>query len=84
MSDLMETLYTYAQGHGIAAFLAEDAEYERSVACGQAQEGRIRGELNADGAARLKALLDERDLQLFIRERAAFFAGFRLAVELTR
>ena len=84
MTDLMETLYTYAQGHGVAAFLAEDAEYERCVQCAQVQEDRFRAVLTADGAAQLKALLDERDLQSFIRERASFSAGFQLALALTR
>ncbi len=84
MSDLMETLYTYAQGHGMAAFLAEDAGYERSVQCAQAQEAGLWEALGPDEAARLKALLNEQELMLFIRERAAFSAGFRLAVELTR
>lgn len=84
MTDLMETLYTYAQNHGIAAFLAQDAEYERCVQCAQAQESNLRATLGADERVRLKALLDERDLQLFIQSRAAFSAGFRLALELTR
>ena len=84
MTDLMESLYTYAQSHGIAAFLAQDAEYERCIQCAQAQESDLRTGLGIDGSAHLKALLDERDLQLFIQNRAAFSAGFRIALELTR
>lgn len=84
MTGLMEALYTYAQGHGVAAYLAEDAEYARSMECAQVQETRLREMLVSEEAARLKALLDERDLLLFIRERAAFFAGFQTALELTR
>ena len=84
MTELMETLYTYAQGHGIAAFLAQDVEYERCSQCGQAQEDKLRASLTPDESANLKALLDERDLQLFIRERAAFRAGFQLGLELSR
>lgn len=84
MTDLMEVLYTYAQGHAVAAFLAQDAEYERCIQCAQIQEAKLREALSADEAARLKALLDERDLLLFVRERAAFFAGFRMALELAR
>lgn len=84
MTDLMETLYTYAKGHGIVAFLAQEAEYERCDQCAQAQEAKLRAALNPDESDNLTDLLDERDLQLFIRERAAFSAGFRLALELTR
>ncbi|MBD5098518.1 MAG: hypothetical protein HDT35_03040 [Clostridiales bacterium] len=84
MTELMETLYTYAQSHAMAAFLAEDTEYERCAQCALAQETNLRATLNPDETARLKALLDERDLSLFIRERAAFSAGFRMALELTR
>ncbi|MBD5117932.1 MAG: hypothetical protein HDT37_02280 [Clostridiales bacterium] len=84
MTELMEALYTYAQGHAVAAFLAQDAEYERCIQCAEAQETGLRKVLSADEAARLKALLDERDLALFVRERAAFFAGFRMAMELAR
>ena len=84
MTELMETLYTYAQGHAMAAFLAEDTEYERCAQCAQAQEAKLRAMLDPDEITRLKALLDERDLSLFIRERAAFSAGFRMALELAR
>lgn len=84
MTDLMEAPYTYAQSHAVAAFLAQDTEYERCVQCAQAQEAGLREALGADEAARLKALLDERDLLLFIQERAAFSAGFQMALELAR
>lgn len=84
MTELMEALYTYAQEHGMAAVLVQDAEYERCGQCVQAQEDKLRAALTPDESANLKALLDERDLQLFIRERAAFRAGFRLALDLTR
>ena len=84
MTNLMEALYTYAQSHGIAAFLAEDAEYERCVACAQMQEGSLCAKLNPDETTQLKALLDEWDLQRFIQNRAAFSAGFRMALELMR
>lgn len=84
MTELMETLYTYAQEHGMAAVLVQDAEYEQCGRCARAQEDKLRAALTPDESANLKALLDERDLQLFIRERAAFRAGFRLALELTR
>ena len=84
MTDLMEALYVYAQEHGMAAFLAQETEYEHCEQCAQAQEDKLRAVLNPEESANLKALLDERDLQLFIRERAAFSAGFRLALELTR
>ena len=84
MTELMETLYTYAQSHAVAAFLAQDAEYERCVQCAQAQEAGLREALGADETARLKALLDEWDLLLFIQERAAFSAGFQMALELAR
>ena len=83
MTELMETLYTYAQSHSIAAFLVQNMEYEQSIQCMQAQERKLRSALSADETAHLKALLDERDLQLFIQSRAAFSAGFRLALELT-
>lgn len=84
MTELTETLYIYAQSHAVAAFLAQNAEYERCVQCAQTQEAGLREVLGADEAARLKALLDERDLLLFIQERAAFFAGFQMALELVR
>lgn len=84
MTELMEALYTYAQGHAMAAFLAEDADYEQCVLCAQAQEGKLRAALSPGEADNLKALLDERDLQQFIQNRAAFSAGLQMALELMR
>ena len=84
MTEIMETLYTYAQSHAVAAFLAQDAEYERCTQCAQAQEAKLRAALAPDEVITLKTLLDERDLQLFIQERAAFSAGFQMAVDLGR
>lgn len=84
MTELMEALYVYAQEHGMAAFLVQEPEYEQCERYALEREEKLRAALKPDDAADLKALLDERDLQRFIRERAAFSAGFRMALELAR
>ena len=84
MTELMEALYVYAQEHGMAAFLVQEPEYEQRERYALEREEKLRAALKPDDDDDLKALLDERDLQRFIRERAAFSAGFRMALELTR
>lgn len=84
MTELMEVLYTYAQEHDMAAFLVQDEEYEQCDRYAGERETKLQAVLNSEESADLKALLEERELQQFIRERAAFSAGFRLALELTR
>lgn len=84
MTDLMEALYVYAQEHDMAAFLVQETDYEQCDRYAGERETKLQAPLDAEESANLKALLDERDLQRFIRERAAFSAGFRMALNLTR
>lgn len=84
MTELMEALFHYAQEHSLAALLAEEGEYRSSVRCAEQQEERLRAALDEPATARLDALLGELELAGWIEERAAFRAGFRMALELAR
>lgn len=84
MTDLMEALFVYAQEHSVAPLLAEEGAYRSSICCAERQEEQLRAALDEQTSARLDALLREQDLARWIEERAAFRAGFRLALELAR
>ncbi len=84
MTDLMEALFAYAQEHSVASLLAEEGAYKSSVLCAERQEERLRAALDGETSARLDAFLREWELAGWIAERAAFRAGFRMALELAR
>ena len=84
MTDPMEALYTYAQERLLPACLCLDPFYAESDLCAQRQTEAVRAALTEQGQAHLKKLLDELELVRAARDRAAFRAGFRLALELTR
>lgn len=84
MTDAMEVLYSYAQDYMVRPLLAQEPEYADALRCADQQEQQFRALLDDAGRERLEALLDERNLLAFHQEQAMFYAGFSLAVELSR
>lgn len=84
MTEPMEILYQYAQTHLLAAYLLLDPFYAESDLCAQQQTEAVRAALTEQGKTHLKALLGELEQIQAARSRAAFRAGFRLALELVR
>lgn len=84
MTEPMETLYQYAETHLLAAYLCQDEDYMPSDVCARRQTELLQAALTEQGKTHLKALLDELELVRAARDRAAFRAGFRLALELAR
>ena len=84
MPDPMEALYQYAEAHMLDAYLCRDEHYAPSDLCARRQAELLRPLLTEQGKTHLKALLDELELVRAARDRAAFRAGFCLAVELGR
>lgn len=84
MPDPMEALYQYAETHMLDAYLYQDEHYAPSDVCAQRQAELLQTTLTEQGKTHLKALLDELELVRAARDRAAFRAGFRLALELGR
>lgn len=84
MPDPLEILYDYAQQNLLPAYLRLDPFYTESDHCAQRQTERVCAALTEQGKTHFAALLDELEQVQAARDRAAFRAGFRLALELAR
>ena len=84
MTELMEVLYNYAQRQLLPSYLCLDPFYAESDLCAARQTEAVRAALTEQGQVHLKKLLDELELVQAARDRAAFRAGFSLALELAR
>lgn len=84
MSDAMEALFLYAQERLVRALLEEEPEFHSVVSCLERQDCSFRALLDKETEQRFQKFLDEQALFNLFNERAAFRAGFQLAMELGR
>ena len=84
MTDIMETLFQYAQEHMVCALLSQEREYASVRLCAEKQEKAFLTLLDDTAQERYGHLQKEQDLLSTLYERALFRAGFRLAMELSR
>ena len=84
MTDVMEALFQYAQEHMIHSLLYQQHEYVSVRLCAEKQEETFLALLDETAQKRYSHLQNEQDLLSSFYERAAFCAGFRLAMELSR
>lgn len=84
MTDAMEVLFQYAQEHIVSALLHQQHEYASVRLCAEKQEKAFLALLDDTAQERYTHLQREQDLLSFFYEQAAFCAGFRLAMELSR
>lgn len=84
MTDAMEALFNYAQEHLTRALLEEEPEFHSVASCLERQDSSFRTLLDEETERRFQKFLDEQALFNLFNERAAFRAGFQLAMELGR
>ena len=84
ITDVMETLFEYAQKHMIQSLLYQEHEYANVCLCAEKQEEALLALLDETAKKRYNHLQNEQDLLSSFYERALFLAGFRLAMELSR
>lgn len=82
MTDLMESLFTYAQEKLIRSLLNQESEYIPACHNADRQEEILRALLGKDAETHLDKLIREQELLLFMQERAMFRAGFQIAMGL--
>ena len=82
MTDVMETLFQYAQKHMICSLLYQEHEYDNVRLCAEKQEEAFLALLDETAQKRYNHLQNEQGLLASFYERALFQAGFRLAMEL--
>lgn len=83
MTNAMDTLFLYAQEHRIRPLLDEEPEFYRVVTCLERQDKSFRALLDEDTETRFEKFLSEQALLDLFNERAAFRAGFQIAIELS-
>lgn len=84
MTDAMEALFLYAQEHRIRPLLDKEPEFYSVVTCMERQGKSFRALLDETTEERFDKFLTEEALFDLLSERAAFRAGFQLAMELNR
>lgn len=84
MTDLMETLYLYAQEHLVHSYASLEPEYNVTVSHFHKQAAAFRAALDDAQKQRYDDLLQEEALLSFFEERALFRAGLHVAFELFR
>ena len=84
MTDVMEVLFQYAQKHMVCSLLYQEHEYASVRLCAEKQEEAFLALLDETAQKRYNHLQNEQDLLSSFYERALFWAGFRLAIELSR
>lgn len=84
MTDLMKTLYEYAEDYIVRGLLDQEREYSNVSYCTGKQERKLRELVGEENRKYLEDSLEERKLMAFYEGRALFRAGFRMAIELTR
>ncbi len=83
MTDAMDALFLYAQEHRIRPLLDEEPEFYSVVTCMERQDKSLRALLDEATKERFDKFLDEQALLDLFSERAAFRAGFQIAMELS-
>ena len=84
MTDAMEVLFNYAQEHMVCPLLSQEREYANVRLCVEKQEETFCALLDEKARERFDNLLDEQNLLSSFCGRAAFRAGFQIALELLR
>ena len=84
MTDLMNTLYTYAQETLMMDYLAQDREYRQSTHYIEQHTETLRATLSPEQAALLDKLLGEQLVSQLSELQAIFMSGFSMALELSR
>lgn len=84
MTDAMDALFLYAQERLMRALLEEEPEFHSVASCLEQQDSSFRALLDGETERRFQKFLDEQALFNLFNERAAFRAGFQLAIELGR
>lgn len=84
MTDAMDALFLYAQEHLIRPLLETEPDFRRTVACVERQDKSFRALLDKAAEERFDKFLSEQALLDLLTERAAFRAGFRTALALSR
>ena len=84
MTDAMEALFQYAQEHMVCSLLHQQHEYASARLCAEKQEEAFLALLDETAQKRYGHLQNEQNLLSSFYERALFWAGFRLAIELSR
>lgn len=84
MTDAMQALFLYAQEHLIRSLLDTEPEFDNVVSCVERQDNSFRALLDQATEERFDTFLAEQALLDLLNERAAFHAGFKIAMELGR
>ncbi|MGN0985345.1 MAG: hypothetical protein ACI4OU_02530 [Candidatus Enterenecus sp.] len=84
MTDLMQTLYCFAQENRITGYLEGDSEYHSACRCAEKRKQLLLAALTPEQAGWLDDLLGELQLSCWAETEAAFRAGFAMAMELSR
>lgn len=84
MTDAMEALFLYAQEHLIRSLLDAEPELNNVVSCVERQDNSFRALLDQATEELFDKFLAEEALLDLLSERAAFRAGFQIAMELGR
>ena len=84
MTDAMDALFLYAQEHRIRPLLNMEPEFSHVVSCLERQDKSFRALLDEETETRFEKFLSEQALLDLFSERAAFCAGFQIAMELGR
>lgn len=82
MTDAMDALFLYAQEHLIRSLLDTEPEFDNVVSCLERQDKSFRALLDQATEERFDKFLSEQALLDLFNERAAFRAGFQIAMEL--
>lgn len=84
MTDAMDALFLYAQEHRIRPLLDTEPEFSQVVLCLERQDKSFRALLDKETETCFEKFLSEQALLDLFNERAAFRAGFQIALELER
>lgn len=84
MTEVMQALFLYAQEHLIRSLLDTEPEFHNVVSCLERQDNSFRSLLDQATEERFDKFLAEDALLDLLNERAAFRAGFQIAMELSR
>ena len=84
MTELMETLFLYAQEHRFLTYCNQETAYREGTHAASRQEAQLREGLDKDQANRLDDLMSKLHALQWIELEAMFQAGFDIAVELGR
>lgn len=84
MTDAIEALFLFAQENRIRPLLELEPEFHHVISCLERQDKSFRALLDEESEGRFEKFLSEQALLDLFSERAAFRAGFQIAMELSR